>query len=651
MRATVCIPMRWFIKVVSLAYASGPAWFQVRGSVLLTAVMFAALGLPARAGYKIENVAYPKEISSRHAAGIAAVTFTPRGSMFIATRFGEIWMQRLDGSWQLFARGLDDPLGLVADSETIVYIAHRPELMRAVDIDNDGHADTFEVVGGDWGQTLNYHEFVYGLKRDRAGNFYLAPSLESTGSPGPEQKAIYPTLPVRGPRNLVNVLSPTGHRSDVAWRGWMVRITPNGETEPLAAGFRQPNGIGLSPDDDLFVTDNQGEYKPATGLIHVQKGDFHGHAASLKWEPGFNPANISTQKLWERLKTPAVVFPYGALGVSPGEPVWDVTGGKFGPYQGQVFVGDYSRIVIRASIEKVAGAWQGAAFPFLGRSETPAYVTGDRLKSGTTRCAFSPDGSLYLAATSGQGAGEDGLQRVTWDGMAMPDILNIQLTDHGFKFTFTSRMSVESITKAENYEINRFRYLYHANYGSPRVDEARVHVKSVRPSNDAFSAEVTIEDLQPGFIYEASMPGLRTVNERALANPLGYYTVNRLHNNQTTIGGTTRLPQSEEAGSSSRDKGPQTQASLIAAGEQVYRLYCVACHQPDGRGVIGGAANFVDDKTRLAKPDAELLAVISNGIETKGMPAFGSILTAVQRKSALEYVRSKFSPLATAAPK
>jgi mono/diheme cytochrome c family protein len=146
------------------------------------------------------------------------------------------------------------------------------------------------------------------------------------------------------------------------------------------------------------------------------------------------------------------------------------------------------------------------------------------------------------------------------------------------------------------------------------------------------------------------MPRLRTVDERVLANPLGYYTVNRLHNNQTTVGGTTRLPRADETGASSRDKGPQTQESLIAAGEQVYRLYCVACHQPDGRGVTGGAANFVDDKARLAKPDEELLTVIAGGSEARGMPAFGSILTAVQRKAALEYIRSRFGELTTAAP-
>ena len=84
-----------------------------------------------------------------------------------------------------------------------------------------------------------------------------------------------------------------------------------------SAASAQPNGIALSPEGELFVTDNQGDYKPSTGLLHVEKGDFHGHAGSLKWEEGFNPADVTIEKLWQRVKTPAVVFPHGPMGNSP----------------------------------------------------------------------------------------------------------------------------------------------------------------------------------------------------------------------------------------------------------------------------------------------------------------------------------------------
>ena len=42
-------------------------------------------------------------------------------------------------------------------------------------------------------------------------------------------------------------------------------------------------------------------------------------------------------------KKPAVWIPHGELANSPGEPTFDYTKGKFGPFSGQMFIGDQSR--------------------------------------------------------------------------------------------------------------------------------------------------------------------------------------------------------------------------------------------------------------------------------------------------------------------
>jgi mono/diheme cytochrome c family protein len=604
---------------------------------ILVVALLALVPATLRAGYTIENVSYPAELRG----GIAAVTIAPSGTLVIATRYGEIWMRGTgaNGVWRRFAQGLDEPMGLVADSERVVYVAHRPELLRLTDGNGDGRADTFDALGAKWGQTINYHEFFFGLRRDKAGNFYGTVSLESLGEKnGPTG------LPTRGPHDISEVIERSGQRSEVPWRGWAVRITADGKFEPIANGFRHPNGVALSPDDELFVTDNQGDYKPSTGLLHVERGDFHGQAASVKWEPGYDPAKVTIESLWQRVKTPAVVFPHGPMGISPGEPVWDRTAGKFGPFAGQVFTGDYSRLVIRSSLERVAGAWQGACFPFLGRNETAGYVGGAKLKAGITRAAFGADGSLYFAATAGWGAGEDGLQRIAWDGRVSPDIRDIKLTDRGFAVSFTRPMDPATLAKSDAYEITRFRYYYHSKYGSPWVDEMRVLVTSVRVAPDRLSAEVALSELKPGFVYEVSVPALRTADGEVLANPLGYYTANRLLNGERTIGGTTRLPRPDESSLGAKEAiaAQSSPAAQLAAGEKIYRAYCIGCHQPDGRGVAGGAANFVDDKTRLAKADAELIRVITEGNEAKAMPAFGAIINASQRQSVLAYIRATF---------
>ncbi|HHO52023.1 MAG TPA: cytochrome c [Deltaproteobacteria bacterium] len=87
-----------------------------------------------------------------------------------------------------------------------------------------------------------------------------------------------------------------------------------------------------------------------------------------------------------------------------------------------------------------------------------------------------------------------------------------------------------------------------------------------------------------------------------------------------------------------------------ADGAALYTTYCAACHGVDGRGPVG--ANFVEDKTRLAKPDAELLASIAEGKTTErgAMPPFAAVLDERQRADVLAYIRATFGEGPSPAP-
>lgn len=81
------------------------------------------------------------------------------------------------------------------------------------------------------------------------------------------------------------------------------------------------------------------------------------------------------------------------------------------------------------------------------------------------------------------------------------------------------------------------------------------------------------------------------------------------------------------------------------AGKKVYLRVCSACHQPDGSGLNGMlAANFVVDKTRLAKSNEVLLNSIRNGIvaDNKIMPPLKDVLSEQEIKDALSYIRKTF---------
>ena len=191
-----------------------------------------------------------------------------------------------------FAAGLYEPFGVVAPAEDEILVIQRPEITRLRDRDGDGVADEFHTVADDWGITGSYHEFSYGLARDRAGNLYASSGLCSFGRGvdlpwvrGPLQTAQY--LPWSGPGAV-----PDGHRSVALYQGWAFRVSPEGRFETFASGFRQPLGVGISPDDELFISDCAGAWVPTSTFTHVERGGFYGHADSLKWHPEFKDRHL-----------------------------------------------------------------------------------------------------------------------------------------------------------------------------------------------------------------------------------------------------------------------------------------------------------------------------------------------------------------------
>ena len=85
------------------------------------------------------------------------------------------------------------------------------------------------------------------------------------------------------------------------------------------------------------------------------------------------------------------------------------------------------------------------------------------------------------------------------------------------------------------------------------------------------------------------------------------------------------------------------------SGQSVYQTTCVACHGPDGKGVLPGAPDFTADDNPLAnKSHDELLRNIMDGFQSEGspmaMPAKGGnpALTEQDMRNALEYMMSEF---------
>ena len=291
-----------------------------------------------------------------------------------------------------------------------------------------------------------------------------------------------------------------------------------------SAGLRSPAGIGISPQDEVFYTDNQGDWNASSSLHHVVKGRFHGHPSSLMDHPDFKGVDlnsISIKKYREMWTPPAVFLPHGDLANSPGEPVFDTTDGKFGPFQGQMFVGDQTRSnVFRVIVEKVKGQYQGCAINFV-----------DHLQAGVVRSRFARDGSLWVGETGrgwgSRGPAQYGLQRIVWDGETVPfAIHSISLRKGGFRVRFTRPLAVAKAVHPAAYKVERWQYKYQPGYGSPKVDRGPVEVRRVEIAADATAADLELP-LETGWLYKLTL-SVVGVGGLELANKDAWYTLNHL---------------------------------------------------------------------------------------------------------------------------
>lgn len=643
------------------------------GAVILIVVLFWALSFLSTdqtgepmveedLSYRIEEVPLPQQMIPE----ISAVTFTPAGRLVVANRRGEIWIRELDGeSWRRFAYGLHIPLGLKAKNEDAMYVSQKPEITYLEDSTGDGIADMYKTVVDEWGISDNWHENTYGLPQDEDGNFVFALGLADQAGLMREE---YPRFPLDRDRVL-----DESKLSVSPWQGWVLKAAPSGDLIPWGSGFRQPFGVAVSPDDDIFITNQQGDWVGSSSLIHVKEGQFYGHPASLKWDERYADETISVELL-EEIRTPeSVVLPHGSMGGSPGKPVWDTTEGAFGPFANQVFIGDFTKLIMRVDLEKINGEYQGAVFPFIrdvtGVEAVEEYSGGDNLtrpageegrihledvpprpgtplRQGNMKMAFAPDGSLYIGQTTRDWAkAGDGMQRIVWSGRTPTEIRTMRLTERGFELNFTTRMDSELADQPDTYRMSRFRYLYNSGYGSPRVDQANVQIVETNLSENGERVELIVDELIPGFIYRLEVDELSDVDGRLVENPLAYYTLNRTLDGEQFEGRLSeRIFEEPEV---ERD-GPD-----FNRGRQIYSTYCVSCHMRDGSGGDDdtgfSAPDFTDDESLLrTKTDNKLFDYIAGEKEEtlidRTMPSFGNTLNDQEIKDVLHFINTRFKP-------
>jgi hypothetical protein len=471
--------------------------------------------------YSVESITLPKNVAPE----VGGLAFTDDKRLVVVTRRSGVWMGTVNKDpeafqWSEFvSSSLHNPMGVYVVNDKELLIPTMQELTRVTDTDGDGKADRFMAVARDaWGLSGNYHETVAGPLPDGKGGWLLAPGTASYNGPTFDiVKGKFSKVGRRGRNN-----------SSVENGGWVLNIKANGDVEQFASGFRMPNGIGLSPDGKLWSTDNQGDWIGTTPIYHVEKGNFYGHPSSLVWDKTFfekngDPLKYGVDKLDAMRTRAAVLLPHGIVCNSATQPLFDTTNGQFGPFAGQMFVGDVAgQRILRVMLEEVDGVMQGAATKF---------IEGMGLRAGNNRLVFNPEGdTLYVGQTvRGWGKPSEGLQRITFKGKTPMDVLATKLTKTGFEITFTQPVDPSLLSDISHYQISHYYYSYGPAYGSDQIDKTNVNVKAANVLEGGKRVQLVLaDDLIKHRIYQIDFTDISSTDGTEMANPNIYYTINRL---------------------------------------------------------------------------------------------------------------------------
>lgn len=376
------------------------------------------------------------------------------------------------------ASGLAEPLGVeVVDGE--IYVLQKHELTRLRDLDGDEVIDAYEAVCNSWGVTSDFHEFAFGLVY-KEGYFYATLSM------------------------AMRLMSHERQHPD---RGKTIRISKDGTFDWINYGLRTPNGIGLGVDDELFVTDNQGEWTPANKLIHIKQGEFLG----MQW--GLSDTLQETP----RIAPPAIWLPENEIGNSPTEPILIYSG----PYKGQMLHGDVTHGGIKRDfLEKIKGDYQGAVFRFT-----------QGLEAGVNRLAWGPDSALYIGGVGMVGGWswkekQYGLQKITYNGKTTFEMLAIRVKRDGFEIEFTEALKGQEIDPTD-FLIQQWRYQGTAGYGGPKLDLKNLEIQDLKVSTDRKRIYLKMDGLKKEHVVYFLLPeNLTSISDQKLWSGEAWYTLN-----------------------------------------------------------------------------------------------------------------------------
>ena len=381
------------------------------------------------------------------------------------------------------AEGLHEPLGLIAVGAEL-YAMQKQEMTRLVDRNGDDRVDEYRSLADDWATTSNFHEFGFGF-----------------AAIGDELFGAISVCVLDGGKSC---------RLQTKDRGKLLAVSRStGALRTFASGFRTPNGVGQTPRGDILVTDNQGDWLPASKLMVVREGEDYG------WRP---PGETRDEG---GVAPPAVWLPHHELSNSPTQPI-ELSSG---PYAGHVVFGDvYNGGIKRAALEEVGGRLQGAAFHWTGG-----------LRGAVHRLLETRDGRVVVGQNASRGNWGEvgkrsyGLELLSFTGEVAFEPLRISARPDGFEVEFGQPLAAGAALEPAQFTLESWYYVPTSSYGGPRFDPRPHAVRGITLSEDRRIVTLQVDGLEAGRVYYLKIdPELRSERGETLWVHEGWYTLNAL---------------------------------------------------------------------------------------------------------------------------
>lgn len=566
--------------------------------------------------YAVDSIPLPTDNLWRRNVRPSGIDFFPDGRAAVVTFDGDVWIvsgldaKLADVRWKRIAGGLHEPNSVRICDGKDIFVFGRNGVTQLIDSDGDGETNTYYNHCSDFWQSAETRDFAHSMDIARDGSFYVTKG---------------------------------GQQNDFASKhsGRALKISPDGkEVSVFASGLRNAY-LAIRPGtDEVYASDQQGHWVPATPIHRLVEGGYYGFKPAAPW--GVPEPEITPPLCW---------IPHVVAGSGLG-PVWSDKQ-RFGPLSDSLVYLDFRRPgMLRTYLNDRDG--QAATVPMGLDFDFP-------LLKG----AVNPvDGQLYVVGFQIWGTSAKkvrGMARVRYTGK--PSVLPTRVV--AGKNAIALRFEQALDPSVASFTLRRWNYKRSAGYGSGhyrpdgKAGEELLPLGGVEFSADRRSVLIATPELKP--VQQLAIGfDLKTSGGQLFSNAayLTLHQVSALDLKEAGFPDVDLAKMIAQIGSAT----PAEKQDVIPTAQRGAVVYqtigCAGCHSVDGsksgksgptwKGLAGsmrvlqGGEKVEATAKYLRESILDPAAMITKGYNPKdvGMPSYRGILPDADIESLILYIES-----------